>query len=191
MKNNQTKTDDSARKVPKKQQQKRKKRDVRNKVRIPLFEAVSHDEIILKSFAGETSTLLNALRNSWEMCKNCGQFYTPQESYEIQRSDGFCPSEVCKIKYEKYESVALPVERINIYAQILSREKFTESLLYYLFFEIDDLKLAENARLYLREQSDEQKYDEKTKVSMELWRSIGLVWVKRSKGGKFRTWKSF
>ncbi len=191
MKNNSKNLDDKTQKTQRNSQQKRKKRDVRNKVIMPLFETVSHDEIILKSFQGESSTLLNALKDSWEMCKHCGQFYTPQESYEIQHSDGFCPSEVCKIKYEQYVAVDLPVERINIYAQILSREKFTESLLYYLFFEIDDLKLAENARLYLRDDSKELKLDEKTKVSMELWRSIGLVWVKRGKGGEFRTWKSY
>jgi hypothetical protein len=174
-----------------KTKQKRKKRDVRNKVKIPLFEAVSHDQIFLKSYSGETKSLLHALNDSWEMCKQCGQFYTTKESHEIYINDGFCLSEICKKKYGKYEPTALPVERICVYAQVLSKEKFTESLLYYLFYEVDELKVSENARLHLYDSEDKDELIENAKISMELWSSIGIVWVKRGKGGKFRTWKTY
>ena len=71
---------------------------------------------------------------------------------------------------------------------MLSREMFTESLIYYLFFEVDDLQLQENARLFQPAEIDAVERLKESQVSMELWRKVGLVWVKRGSGGKFLSW---
>ncbi|NUM34629.1 MAG: hypothetical protein HUU50_08800 [Candidatus Brocadiae bacterium] len=146
------------------------------------------DEVSIRCMGcSKLSTLEEAIREEWKMCKFCNfticSFCLMNLGQEKQ-----CLSYVCLSKKRAIDPVGLPVEKIIIFAQENYQSDYRQGLLYQLFYK-DQEKLYAPPFFVVQEKKDTIEEEEKpTKLQEEVWKNFQVVITKR-KGGKFVTWE--
>lgn len=150
--------------------------------------SLTMDEVSIRCMGcWQSNTLEDAIRNDWKMCKHCNFAIC---SYCRQHLDNTqkCLSHVCMARGRKFEEIALPVEKILIFAQDHSYKEYRKGLLYKLFYEEQEQQQAA-PYFAIKEQEHLLDLEQKpTKVQEEIWKNYQLVITKR-RGGKFVTWE--
>ncbi len=146
------------------------------------------DEVSIRCMGcSQLSTLEDAIRQEWRMCKFCN-FTICNFCLEHLGSERQCLSYICLSKKRALDPVPLPVEKIIIFAQENYQSDYRQGLLYQLFYKERE-KLYAPPFFVVQEKKDQVQEEEKpTKLQEEVWKNYQVVITKR-KGGKFVTWE--